>query len=99
MTTAPQDLLLALLDPAHRADPYPFYRQLRESAPLVLAENNLCVFGAFADCDEVLRHPSSCADRLKSTSAQRAIAAGQPARPFGVPASMSATTLRLPAFR
>ena len=85
MTTAPQDLLLALLDPAHRADPYPFYRQLRESAPLNLPENNLCVFGAFADCDEVLRHPSSCADRLKSTSAQRAIAAGQPARPFGVP--------------
>lgn len=85
MTTAPQDLLLALLDPAHRADPYPVYRQLRESAPLHLPENNLCVFGAFADCDEVLRHPSSCADRLKSTSAQRAIAAGQPARPFGVP--------------
>lgn len=85
MTTAPQDLLLALLDPAHRADPYPVYRQLRENAPLRLPENNLCVFGTFADCDEVLRHPSSCSDRLKSTSAQRAIAAGQPARPFGVP--------------
>ena len=85
MTTAPQDLLLDLLDPVHRADPYPVYRQLRESAPLPLPENNLCVFGSFADCDEVLRHPSSCSDRLKSTSAQRAIAAGQPARPFGVP--------------
>ena len=80
-----QELLLQLLDPAHRADPYPVYRQLRESAPLHLPENHLCVFGACADCDEVLRHPSSCADRLKSTSAQRAIAAGQPARPFGVP--------------
>ena len=85
MTTAPQDLLLDLLDPVHRADPYPVYRQLRESAPLPLPENNLCVFGSFTDCDEVLRHPSSCSDRLKSTSAQRAIAAGQPARPFGVP--------------
>jgi cytochrome P450 len=61
------------------------YRQLRESAPLRLPENNLWVFGDFADCDEVLRHPSSCSDRLKSTAAQRAIAAGQPARPFGQP--------------
>ena len=85
MSADPTELLLQLLDPAHRADPYPVYRQLRESAPLQLPENNLCVFGAFADCDEVLRHPSSCSDRLKSTSAQRAIAAGQPARPFGVP--------------
>lgn len=85
MSADPSELLLQLLDPVHRADPYPVYRQLRESAPLQLPENNLCVFGAFADCDEVLRHPSSCSDRLKSTSAQRAIAAGQPARPFGVP--------------
>ncbi len=85
MTSAPRDLLLALLDPANRADPYPVYRQLRERAPLQIPENNLCVFGAFNDCDEVLRHPSSCSDRLKSTSAQRAIAAGQPGRPFGVP--------------
>ena len=85
MTTAPQDLLLQLLEPAHRANPYPVYRQLREQAPLQLPESNLTVFASFADCDAVLRHPSSCSDRLKSTSAQRAIAAGQPARPFGVP--------------
>ena len=85
MTTAPQDLLLQLLDPAHRANPYPVYRQLREQAPLQLPESNLTVFADFADCDTVLRHPSSCSDRLKSTSAQKAIAAGQPARPFGVP--------------
>ncbi|MGI9124938.1 MAG: cytochrome P450 [Mycobacterium sp.] len=85
MTSAPQDLLLKLLDPAHRADPYPVYRQLREGGPLQLPETNLVVFSSFAECDEVLRHPSSCSDRLKSTSAQRAIAAGQPARPFGVP--------------
>lgn len=85
MTTAPQDLLLQLLEPAHRANPYPVYRQLREQAPLQLPESNLTVFASFADCDAVLRHPFSCSDRLKSTSAQRAIAAGQPARPFGVP--------------
>ena len=85
MNTAPQDLLLQLLEPAHRANPYPVYRQLREQAPLQLPESNLTVFASFADCDAVLRHPSSCSDRLKSTSAQQAIAAGQPARPFGVP--------------
>ena len=85
MNTAPQDLLLQLLEPAHRANPYPVYRQLREQATLQLPESNLTVFASFADCDAVLRHPSSCSDRLKSTSAQQAIAAGQPARPFGVP--------------
>ncbi|MCB0946234.1 MAG: cytochrome P450, partial [Mycobacterium sp.] len=43
------------------------------------------VFSGFAHCDEVLRHPSSCSDRLKSTVAQRAIAAGEEPRPFGTP--------------
>jgi len=85
MTAAPQDLLLELLDPAHRADPYPIYRQLRERGPLTLPEANLVVFSSFAECDEVLRHPSSCADRLKSTAAQQAIAEGAQARPFGTP--------------
>jgi len=85
VTAESQDLLLQLLDPAHRADPYPVYRKLREAAPFARPENNLCVFGSFTDCDEILRHPSSCSDRLKSTTAQRAVAAGQPARPFGVP--------------
>ena len=85
MSAAPNDLLLELLDPARRANPYPIYRQLLQHAPLQRPESNLCVFAGFADCDEVLRHPSSCSDRLKSTSAQRAIAAGEQARPFGVP--------------
>ena len=85
MTTAAQTLLLELLDPAHRADPYPIYRQLRERGPLQLPESNLVVFSAFPDCETVLRHPSSCSDRLKSTVAQRSVAAGQEARPFGTP--------------
>ena len=41
MNTAPQDLLLQLLEPAHRANPYPVYRQLREQAPLQLPEFSL----------------------------------------------------------
>jgi len=85
MTAAPQALLLELLDPAHRADPYPIYRQLQERGPLQLPDSNLVVFSSFADCDEVLRHPSSCSDRLKSTAAQRAIAEGAQPRPFGTP--------------
>ena len=85
MTEAPQDLLLQLLDPQNRPDPYPVYRRLLDSAPLQLPESNLCVFAGFADCDAVLRHPSSCSDRLKSTTAPRASAAGEQPRPFGVP--------------
>lgn len=76
---------MQLLDPTHRADPYPVFDQLRTRGPLQLPESNLVVFSSFAECDEVLRHPSSCSDRLKSTAAQRAIADGQPARPFGTP--------------
>jgi cytochrome P450 len=86
--TAPassQALLAKLLDPAQRPDPYPVYRQLLEGGPLQMPENNLHVFSSFAGCDEVLRHPASCSDRLKSTAAQRAIAAGEQPRPFGTP--------------
>jgi len=91
MTSSPpglaesRELLLQLLDPANRADPYPIYHQLRERGPLLIPEANLAVFSSFRDCDEVLRHPSSASDRLKSTVAQRAIAAGEQPRPFGPP--------------
>jgi cytochrome P450 len=85
MATSPATLLAQLLDPTHRADPYPVYRQLRESGPILMPESNLVVFAGFDDCDEVLRHPASCSDRLKSTVTQRAVAAGQEARPFGTP--------------
>ena len=81
----PQELLLKLLDPANRADPYPVYRQIREGGPLQIADSTLHVLSRFADCDAVLRHPDSCSDRLKSTAAQRAIAAGEQPRPFGTP--------------
>ena len=43
------------------------------------------MFSSFRDCDEVLRHPASSSDRLKSTVAQQAIAAGEEPRPFGKP--------------
>ncbi|EHB54766.1 Peroxidase [Mycolicibacterium rhodesiae JS60] len=81
----PQALLLKLLDPAIRANPYPVYRQILDSGPMHMPESTLHVLSSFADCDEVLRHPDSCSDRLKSTAAQRAIEAGEQPRPFGTP--------------
>jgi cytochrome P450 len=77
----PQALLLQLLDPANRADPYPLYKQLRDRGPMQLPESNLAVFSAYRDCDEVLRHPASSADRLKSTAAERMLADGTITRP------------------
>ncbi|GAS90750.1 cytochrome P450 [Mycolicibacterium brisbanense] len=76
MTTAAEDqsLLLQLLDPANRADPYPSYRRIRERGPLQIPESNVAVFSTFAECDAVLRHPASCSDRMKSTVAQRHMA-------------------------
>jgi cytochrome P450 len=74
-----------LLDPSNRADPYPVYAQIREHGPLQLPDMTLNVFSSFHDCDDVLRHASSASDRLKSTAAQREIAEGAEARPFGPP--------------
>jgi cytochrome P450 len=84
-TTESQGLLVQLLDPSNRADPYPFYRQILKRGPLVLPEENLVVFSSLQDCGDVLRHPSSASDRLKSAVTQREIAKGAPARPFGQP--------------
>jgi cytochrome P450 len=80
-----QTLLLQLLDPSNRADPYPVYAQIRARGPLQLPDMTLNVFSSFQDCDDVLRHPSSASDRLKSTAAQREIAEGAEARPLGPP--------------
>jgi cytochrome P450 len=80
-----QALLLHLLDPSNRANPYPAYAQIRDRGPLQLPEMNLTVFSSYQDCDDVLRHPSSASDRLKSTVAQREIARGAEPRPFGPP--------------
>ncbi|MCV7259597.1 cytochrome P450 [Mycobacterium shimoidei] len=84
-TTQSQALFGQLLDPANRPDPYPIFRQLRERGPIKLPEVNLTVFSTYRHCDEVLRHPSSASDRLKSTIARRQIAEGAAPRPFGPP--------------
>jgi cytochrome P450 len=80
-----QSLLVQLLEPSARANPYPVYRQFLERGPLLLPEANLAIFSSFRDCDAVLRHPAAASDRLKSTVAQREVAAGAEPRPFGKP--------------
>jgi cytochrome P450 len=82
----PQALLLELLDPANRADPYPVYTQFRDHGPILLPDANLTVFSTYRDCDEVLRHPSSSSDRLRSTIAERRYATGAWPRPVDPPA-------------
>jgi cytochrome P450 len=80
-----QALLLQLLDPSTRANPYPIYHQFRERGPIVMPGANLTIFSSFRDCDEVLRHPAAANDRLKSTVAQRWTAASAESRHFGKP--------------
>ena len=43
-TTDPQALLLQLLDPSNRADPYATYERIRPQCPLQLPDSNLTVF-------------------------------------------------------
>jgi cytochrome P450 len=81
----PQELLVRLFDPANRADPYPLFAAIREGGTLQLPTAHVVVFSDYAACHEVLRHPSSASDRLKSTIAQQAMAAGETVRPFGEP--------------
>ncbi|MBJ7463214.1 MAG: cytochrome P450 [Mycolicibacterium sp.] len=75
-TADPQMLLLQMLDPVNRANPYPLFAQIRGLGPLPMPESNMTVFSSFADCDEVLRHPDSCSDSMKSSVVQRQLASG-----------------------
>jgi cytochrome P450 len=81
----PQELLLQLLDPANRANPYAVYEQFRERGPLQMPDSNLTIFSSFRDCDEALRHPASSVDRQKSTMVQRWVDDGATQRPQGPP--------------
>jgi cytochrome P450 len=73
-------LLLRLLRPSTRANPYPVYHELRKRGPLHIPWANLTVFSSFRDCNEVLRHPASATGIM---FARPDIAAGGQPRPFG----------------
>ncbi|MEO3760007.1 cytochrome P450 [Mycobacterium sp. B14F4] len=75
-STDAQELLLRLLDPSNRSDPYPIYDEIRAHGPLQMPDMHLTVYSSFADCDAVFRHPSSASDRSKSTVARRQIQTG-----------------------
>lgn len=83
--TESQRLLLQLLDPANRADPYRLCAQFRDRGPLQLPDANLAVFLSYRDCDEVLRHPSSSSDNVNSTVARRQAESGTVAPRQGPP--------------
>jgi cytochrome P450 len=81
----PQELLMQLLDPANRANPYAVYEQFRSRGPMRMPDNNLTIFSSFRDCDEALRHPGSSVDRQKSAMVQKLVAEGVNTRPQGPP--------------
>jgi cytochrome P450 len=88
MTTAPtdsQELLLQLLDPANRPDPYRLCAQFRDGGALQLPGANLTVFSSYRECDEVLRQPLSSSDNVNSTVAKRQAEAGTAPRRQGPP--------------
>jgi cytochrome P450 len=81
----PQELLLQLLDPANRANPYAVYEKFRDRGPMHMPDSNLVIFSSFRDCDEALRHPASSVDRQKSTMIRRFVQDGAAQRPQGPP--------------
>ena len=81
----PQELLLQLLDPANRANPYAVYEQFRAGGPMHMPDSSLTIFSSFRDCDEALRHPASSVDRQKSAMVQKLAAEGVNTRPQGPP--------------
>ena len=78
--TGSQALLLRLLRPSTRANPYPVYHELRKRGTLHIPWANLTVFSSFRDCDDVLRHPATATGIM---FARREIDAGAQLRSFG----------------
>ncbi|WIM86492.1 cytochrome P450 [Candidatus Mycobacterium wuenschmannii] len=81
----PQELLLRLLDPANRANPYAVYEQFRAGGPMYMPDGSLHIFSSFRDCDDALRHSASSVDRQKSKMVQRLAEEGTNTQPQGPP--------------
>ncbi|MGW2664063.1 cytochrome P450 [Nocardia tengchongensis] len=64
MTTTPGSGFFAgLLDPAHRANPYPLYARIREQGPVRLGQMPVVVLSSHRDCATVLRHRAAAVER------------------------------------
>jgi cytochrome P450 len=80
-----QAMLLQLLDPAIRADPYPLCAQFRDRGPLQLPDASFTLFSTYRECDEVLRHPLSSSDQERSTIGKQRVRAEGPQGVHGPP--------------
>lgn len=75
MAMEPGALLMQLLDPASRPDPYPIYAQLREAGAVRPPGVPATIVSSFADCQRILRDPGAASDRMKSRMVRERIAA------------------------
>ncbi|HEY8172339.1 MAG TPA: cytochrome P450 [Dehalococcoidia bacterium] len=67
-------LLFNPFDPAFRADPYAFYRRLREEQPVSESPLGFLLLSRYADCVTMLKHPSSSNDFRNSPAFAEEIA-------------------------
>ena len=83
--TTPEELVLRVLsDPSAIADPYPLYRELRESWPVFHSElTDTWVMTRFEDCRTVLRDPRCGSPEEGDTLPEQRIVQGSASSPRG----------------
>lgn len=62
-TTPGPGFFAGLLDPAHRADPYPLFARIRDQGPIRLGQTPVVVLSSHRDCATVLRRPAAGVER------------------------------------
>ena len=67
-------------DPAARADPYPFFRRLRQEAPVYRSPIGVWYLTSHAACSAALRDPRMSSDRIETTYGSDPSAWGADAR-------------------
>jgi cytochrome P450 len=81
-THAADPLVFNPFDATWRADPYPFYRRLREEAPVGQVPGiGIWYFARYADCEAVLRDPRWSNDDRKGNLYEQFVASGAPPVP------------------
>ena len=80
------DLFAQILDPAHRADPYPLYARLREH-PVALQDDGTYVVSTYGAITGLLHDPRISSDERKSARGAGALAASGRLAPPGEPGS------------